>query len=164
MWKAVSMGGPTSKVGPLLGLLEEAMLSGLLSTPNHTSRCSGGVEAGVGEMSGDGLAMVHGESWRTSTPRGQLETAGEPCWMPLRERSVLLSFLFYFGFRCLPFTPGSPMEKRLAGLGTPVFRLMLKRRDSKPKPKMPDAMIADFRLQSKGGGNEKRQIAPAKQC
>lgn len=56
------------------------------------------------------------------------------------------------------------MEKRLAGLGTPVFRLMLKRRDSKPKPKMPDAMIADFRLQSKGGGNEKRQLAPAKQC
>lgn len=48
------------------------------------------------------------------------------------------------------------MEKRLAGLGTPVFLLMLKRRDSKPKPKMPDAMSADFRLQSKEGGNEKR--------
>lgn len=42
------------------------------------------------------------------------------------------------------------MEKRLAGLGTPVFRLMLKRRDSKPKPKMPDAMISQFETQSLG--------------
>lgn len=54
------MGGPTTKVGPLLGLLEEAMLSGLLSTPNHTSGCSGGIEAGVGEMSGYGSAMNYG--------------------------------------------------------------------------------------------------------
>lgn len=79
------MGGPTSKVGPLFGLLEEAMLSSLLRTPDHASRCSGGIEAGVGEMSGYGSAWFVGGSWRTSTPRGQLETADEPCWMPLRE-------------------------------------------------------------------------------
>jgi hypothetical protein len=41
-------------------------------------------------------------------------------------------------FGCLPFWLGSPMEKRLPGLGTPVLRLMLNLR-----PLRPENMVAD---------------------
>jgi hypothetical protein len=46
----LDLGGALAQVGPLLGLLEEAILAGALGTPDDTGRGSGRVETGVGEM------------------------------------------------------------------------------------------------------------------
>jgi len=52
-----------------------------------------------GRRGGDDWRWVSNGSRRRirdgCTPRGQLETADEPCWMPLRERSVLGAFNFF---------------------------------------------------------------------
>jgi hypothetical protein len=40
----------TAQVGPLVGLVEEAILGGALSAPDDAGRCSGSVESSMGEM------------------------------------------------------------------------------------------------------------------
>ena len=55
----------------------------------------------------------------------------------------------------VPFTPGSPIEKRLAGLGTPVLRLMLNLRDPKPMPNMLAAAMMNDQCWAPTGGRSK---------
>ena len=43
-----NLGSTLAKVGPLLGLLEEAILGGTLSAPNDTGRGTAGIETSVG--------------------------------------------------------------------------------------------------------------------
>lgn len=46
----LDFGGTLAEVGPALGVLEEAILGGSLSTPDDTGGGSAGVETGVGQV------------------------------------------------------------------------------------------------------------------
>jgi hypothetical protein len=46
----LDLGGALAQVGPLVGLLEEAILGGALSAPDDAGGCSGSVEPSMGEM------------------------------------------------------------------------------------------------------------------
>lgn len=54
----LDLGGALAKVGPLLGLLQEAKLGGSLGTPDNAGGGSGGIQAGVGKVAGVGSAEL----------------------------------------------------------------------------------------------------------
>lgn len=54
----LDLGGALAKVGPGIGLLEEAILGGALSAPDDTGGGSAGIETGVGHVALVGIAEL----------------------------------------------------------------------------------------------------------
>ena len=51
LYAVVDLGRALAQVGPFFGVVEEAVLVGLLRCPDDTSGCARGVKAGVGPKS-----------------------------------------------------------------------------------------------------------------